>query len=290
MAVHGLEEQPTDNSPMISAATDPSSPAKRLASVAIKYLVAFSLFGYYSLAGSLAEIGPRSQGYHNAKVLWQVQRYLPLPRETWLQQVTLPHSWIMIPLNQYYAFAHFPVTLLFVVWVSVARREQWLRIASVLTVMTFMCLTIDFLLPVAPPRLYTPLAIVDTLHRFGPDVYGAEAVHSIADQYGAMPSLHFGWSVLVAWGVIALCPTLGKLRWAALLHPALTLAAVVLTGNHYWLDCIVAAILIPIAYWLTDGWMKCSSPKLRARLRKPLIGISIPLCLFGLFCVSQIFT
>lgn len=289
MSAHELDTTVTDYSPPRAENTNFLAPLKRLTSVAIKYLVAFSLFGYYALAGSLADLGPRSQGSRNAGTIWRIQHYLPLPSEVWLQQVALPHGWIFIALNRYYAYAHFPVTLLFIVWVSVVHKEYWSRIASVLSVTTFLSLTIEAFVPVAPPRLYTLIGVVDTLARFGPDVYGDATVSKIADQYSAFPSLHFGWSVIVAWGIISLSPGLGKFRWAALLHPMITLAAVILTGNHYWLDCIVAALLIPISISLTDGWMKHASRKLRTRLRKPLVVASIPLCIFGLVCISQVF-
>lgn len=261
----------------------------RIGRVALNYLLVLSLFGYYSLGGALAEMGTRSAGYRNAGYVWAVQRFLHLPSEAWLQQITLSDNWLYTVLNRYYAFMHFPVSLLFVIWVSVARRDQWKRIAAALSVTTFFYLTIDAIFPVAPPRLYAPLGIVDTLAKFGPDVYGAEAVRSVADQYGAMPSIHFGWSVFVAWGVIQLAPKLGPVRWLALVHPLMTLAAVTMTGNHYWLDCIVAALLVPVGIWLTDMWMRHTTPLLRTRMRRPLLIASVPLCLFGLYNISDLF-
>lgn len=266
-----------------------TSPIKRFFRVLISYIIGLSLFGYYSLAGSLAEMGPRSQGYHNAEIVWMIQHYLPLPSEVELQQFAMLHRWIFTPLNLYYAFAHFPATFLFIVWVAVTRKSQWPRVASALTLMTLMCLTIDALFPVAPPRLYTPLSMVDALARFGPDVYGNAAVASVADQYGAMPSVHFGWSVFVAWGIISLYPRLKILRWLALIHPLTTLSAVILTANHYWSDCIVAALLIPAAIWLADCWMRYTSPTLRQRAKKPALIAAVPFCIFGLLCITRVF-
>jgi len=36
-------------------------------------------------------------------------------------------------------------------------------------------------------------------------------------------------------------------RWLALTYPALTLLAVVVTANHYWMDGIAAALLLALA-------------------------------------------
>lgn len=262
---------------------------RRIGRVAIIYLIVLSLFGYYAFAGFLAELGSRSAGYQNARLVWQIQQWIPLPSEVRLQRMTLPFTWLYTIVDYYYTFAHFPVTLIFVIWVAVARRSEWARVASSLSIVTFACLTIEAFFPVAPPRLYTPLGIVDTLAKFGPDVYGNAAVRSVADQYGAMPSLHFGWSVFVAWGIVRLAPRFGGLRWLAVVHPFMTLASVLLTGNHYWLDCIVAALLIPVGVWVTDLWTRRTSTHIRGRMRWPLMVMAIPLCLFGLYNISGIF-
>jgi len=267
----------------------PISIAGRVGRVALNYLLVLSLFGYYSFGAAMAELGSRSAGYRNAGIVWTIQRFLHLPDEAWLQQMTLADNGLYAVLNRYYAFVHFPASLFFVIWVSVARRDQWKRIAAALSVTTFLYLTIDAVFPVAPPRLYAPAGMVDTLAKFGPDVYGAEAVRSVADQYGAMPSIHFGWSVFVAWGIIQLAPKLGVFRWLAVVHPLMTLAAVTLTGNHYWLDCLVAGLLVPVGIWLTDQWMRRTTPSMRARMRRPLLIAAIPLCLFGLYNISGIF-
>jgi hypothetical protein len=72
----------------------------------------------------------------------------------------------------------------------------------------------------------------------------------MANQFAAMPSLHFGWAVLVAYGVARTLDT--RWRWLMVLHPAITLAAIVITANHYWLDAVAALVLIGAAMAL-DG-------------------------------------
>jgi hypothetical protein len=57
-----------------------------------------------------------------------------------------------------------------------------------------------------------------------------------------MPSLHIGWAVLIAVGLIA--TTRSKWRWLWLGHPILTVLVVVGTANHWWLDGVVALLLL----------------------------------------------
>jgi hypothetical protein len=56
-----------------------------------------------------------------------------------------------------------------------------------------------------------------------------------------MPSLHFGWAVLVAWAVVRFGRT--RWRWLSLAHPVLTLLAIIVTANHYWMDAFVALLI-----------------------------------------------
>jgi hypothetical protein len=64
----------------------------------------------------------------------------------------------------------------------------------------------------------------------------------MANQYAAMPSLHVGWALAVAIALIA--AHRGRGRWFWLAHPLITLLVVVATGNHYWLDALVAVALL----------------------------------------------
>ena len=67
----------------------------------------------------------------------------------------------------------------------------------------------------------------------------------LSNQFAAMPSLHFGWALMVAIGLIV--ATRSRWRWLWLLHPLVTLLVIVGTANHYWLDAIVATAMLGIA-------------------------------------------
>ncbi len=83
---------------------------------------------------------------------------------------------------------------------------------------------------------------VDTLQRFGPRIYSTDTSKSVANQFAAMPSLHFGWAFIVAGAYVSIRRTRRSL-WV-MLHPAITLLAIVATANHYWLDAAVAGVLV----------------------------------------------
>jgi hypothetical protein len=71
---------------------------------------------------------------------------------------------------------------------------------------------------------------------------------AVSNQYAAMPSLHFGWSL---WCVFMLWPAVGERRWAKALlvaYPAATLFAIVVTANHFWLDAVGGAAVLAGGY------------------------------------------
>ena len=105
--------------------------------------------------------------------------------------------------------------------------------------------------PLAPPRLSGDGAI-DVMRQFSQ--YGwwgdaASAPRGLGDatnQYAAMPSLHFGWSLwcgIQMWGF-------GSKKWkvAAVLYPTLQALVVVATANHFGLDVLGGALVTLTAF------------------------------------------
>jgi hypothetical protein len=67
-----------------------------------------------------------------------------------------------------------------------------------------------------------------------------------------MPSVHEGWSILVA--AIVFMSTKSRWRYVVCLHPILMMYDVVMTGNHYWADGIVAGVLLAIVIGVLHVW------------------------------------
>jgi hypothetical protein len=178
----------------------------------------------------------------NAHRIVDLERRLGMFTEGWVQNLTL-HSRVVIGLlNRYYVTVHFPLTAFFVVWALVRHRNAFRHIRTWLFVVTAAALAIHVAFPLAPPRMLTEHRFVDTLQRYGPRIYSTNTTQSIANQFAAMPSLHFGWAVIVATGFVAIKRTRRSL--IAFAHPAITLVAIVATANHYWMDAVVALALI----------------------------------------------
>ncbi|MFF3957681.1 phosphatase PAP2 family protein [Streptomyces sp. NPDC001890] len=209
-------------------------------------LLVVGLFVIYKL-GRQAANGHVDEAYRNAGHVWDFERSLHLPDEGAVQSLLLHDETLIHLANTYYATVHFPATLLFLVWLYWRRPRHYIWSRRILAALTGAALVLHLLFPLAPPRLLAATGLVDTGQVYGPSVYGATpATDSMANQFAAMPSLHFGWAVMVAVGLIV--ATRSRWRWLWLLHPLVTLLVIVGTANHYWLDSIVVSALLAVAF------------------------------------------
>lgn len=203
------------------------------------------LAGLYSVwrLARMLPLATTSGAVRRARRIDWFQHWLHLPTELSLQHFVLRHEWFGRFLNYYYAIAHVPALIAFLVWLFVRHRGAYSPWRNALAMVTGFCLIIRFV-RVAPPRFLPDLGYMDLSSRFGMSVYGPVG-SGVSDQFAAMPSIHVGWAAVVSFGIVAAGTS--RWRWIFLLHVILTSLAVVATGNHWWLDGIVAIVLLGLA-------------------------------------------
>ena len=122
--------------------------------------------------------------------------------------------------------------------------------------------------PLAPPRFLTGEGFVDTLAVYGPNDF-SEGGLVTANRFAAMPSRHVGWTVSAGLMLAA-----ARRRWRlgrvlGTLHVLLIVIAVVVSGNHYWLDIVggmavasaaVALARVPPAELAPRWWRRHLGP------------------------------
>jgi hypothetical protein len=104
-----------------------------------------------------------------------------------------------------------------------------------------------------PPRLLDTMpnvnyGFVDTLAKY-PTLwtFNSGAMKDISNQYAAMPSVHCAWAL---WCACALIPRV-KHTWAKVLaglYPTMTVAVIVITANHFFLDAVGGFAIFGIGY------------------------------------------
>ncbi|KAH7318312.1 PAP2 superfamily-domain-containing protein [Stachybotrys elegans] len=227
---------------------------------------------------------------HALQVIHLEQRlglFWEAPFQAWfLARPTLLH-WI----NRVYSFIHIPGTILFLVglyYLTTTRKrlaatgrvsdnvgagpalyEARRRTMATCNLIAFIVFT---LWPCMPPRLLSDptydgdnaveaksFGFVDTVH----STAGESSVwttNRFCNQYAAMPSLHFGYSLLVGLTVATLPITSVRASsWKRIVlfvtgmsYPALILTAIVATANHFVLDAVAGAMVCGLA-WYGNG-------------------------------------
>jgi hypothetical protein len=264
---------PSTRVPRPRGATTTPSTARRSWPAIKEILLVLALFLAYKI-GRLVADGHVSEALSNAQTVWQLERDLRLPSEAGVQDVIIHHRSLVRGANTYYAIVHFPATIACLVWMYLRRPTYYRWTRRILASLTVAALVLHLLMPLAPPRMLLNIGMIDTGQAYGPSVYGAPDSDALANQFAAMPSLHVGWALAVAIALITATRT--RRRWAWLAHPIITLGVVVVTGNHYWLDAIVAAALLALVLVVLPRPEPQSMVALSASIRAPVEGTPPP--------------
>ncbi|WP_280263563.1 phosphatase PAP2 family protein [Nocardia wallacei] len=195
--------------------------------------------------GRLLTADDTVHAFGNAHGVLGLEDRLGLPGETAVQAIFVDHDVVAVPANFYYATAHFTVAVGMLLWLWVFRPEHYRWTRNLMVALTGAALAVHTLFPLAPPRMMPQYGFVDLAALHGQSVYGPIESDGLSNQLAAMPSLHVGWALLLAFAGVAAMRS--GWRWLLLAHPVLTTLIVVGTGNHYWLDAIVAVALLAVA-------------------------------------------
>ncbi|KAF2087967.1 integral membrane protein [Saccharata proteae CBS 121410] len=246
----------------------------------------------------------------HALQLIHIEQKLHLFFELDIQHFFLRHPFLMTWINRIYSFIHIPGTILFLVWLfyyTTTRNrlderqsgknygevdgspagprlyEARRRTMAVCNLLAFVVFT---LWPCMPPRLLSDKTVtgptgeearsygfVDTVHGVG----GEGSVwteNRFCNQYAAMPSLHFGYSLLIGLTIAMIplspqhsrrqhtislpLPFLRRLRLPSvrrlaclvigIAYPLTILIAIIATANHFILDAVAGAIVCGLAW------------------------------------------
>ncbi|MGW7266489.1 bifunctional glycosyltransferase 87/phosphatase PAP2 family protein [Streptomyces sp. NPDC054842] len=195
--------------------------------------------------------GGRAGAERHGEQILAVERFLRLDIERGVNHAVVKAGWLRDFFDFYYASFHFlvPLAVLAVLYARRPADHRWAR--SALGFATLLALVGFWLYPLAPPRLMPGLGVIDTVHGvqdFSKPDYGT--LTELTNQYAAMPSLHFGWSLWCGLVVVVLART-WWMRALGTLHPLFTLAAIVATGNHWVLDAVGGALVVAAGFGIT---------------------------------------
>ena len=200
----------------------------------------------------------------NADWIIDIEQAMGLYIEADVQEVFIDWTAFIQFWNLFYGVAHFLVTFVVLIWVyfaDPAGYRFWRRAGLIATSSALIGFAV---FPLMPPRLLGDCGPYGACRPDSPyvdavrDVGGiwsfeSSGIEAISNQYAAMPSLHIGWAL---WCAILLVPRLERrwAKWLAASYPILTLYAIVVTANHYWIDGVGGVAVIGLGWAASRLW------------------------------------
>jgi hypothetical protein len=188
--------------------------------------------------------GSTADAVANGRRVLDLERNLGIAWEHAAQTAIVGHDAVVTLANWVYIWGHWPLIVVVGTILFVRRRRSYLLLRRAMMVSGALGFLFFALLPVAPPRLM-PLALVDTVAERS-ESYRALQPPALTNPYAALPSLHFGWNLLV--GIVLFATfTVLAVRVFAVLMPVAMAISVVVTANHYVIDVLVGGLLVLLA-------------------------------------------
>jgi len=213
----------------------------------VLYIAAF--YGVYSVIRNTQGSASVSaaEAFAHAREVIRFEEAMGLYFEEGVQEAFLGWRPFIQLWNLFYGTFHFVVTIAALVLLFRRFPARYPRWRNTLAATTGLALIGFAAYPLMPPRLLpAAYGFVDTLKVYGGLwSFDSGPVAQVSNQYAAMPSLHFAWSV---WSSLVLYPMVTR-RWLqelVALYPAATLFAIVVTANHFWLDAAGGAALLGV--------------------------------------------
>jgi len=268
-------------------------------------IVAVAFVLYFGVRGAV--IDRPEAAYRHAIDIIDAQRALGFFWEDDLNNWVRDRLFWAQTMNIIYFYLHFPLIIVFGIWLYYFRRDKYTLTRDAFLASGAIALVVYWLYPVAPPRELPDLAarfdpnspayvsgFLDTLQVHLGYAYDTQSTHWFVNPYAAMPSLHFGWDLLLGLGIIwAYWPheaskmteppqasTHRSFRLLAVVGialPVLQVFSITMTANHFFLDAaaggVVAVAGIGVAVAL-QRWGYPAAAQLARRL--PLPGVQQP--------------
>lgn len=170
--------------------------------------------------------------------------------EPQLQELTLRLDWLRWLADFVYSYLHFPALIAMGLVLWFRDRRQFAFVRNTMYVSMVIGLVFYYTLPAAPPRLMAlhgyDYGFVDTMFGATGEIPYPRPSFYVND-YAAIPSFHFGWIALAAWGLWTSGPN-RLVRTSAVLMTLLMTWASAATANHLLIDMAIGGAVVVVSW------------------------------------------
>jgi hypothetical protein len=220
-------------------------------------LIAPAVFLYFAVRGMVDAHEREAEAIRNGEYLIRLQEFLGISHELTVQSWIMGSDMLVTLMNWIYIWGHWPVVVGTLVWLIVWRPDTFHTYRNAFILSGILAMFVFALYPMAPPRLMPDLAFVDTVAQQS-NSYRVLQPPALTNPFAAMPSLHLGWNLLMGIAIVRESRS-ALARGFGYVMPVGMFLAIVLTGNHYFLDGVAggalatASLLAVMGRWSTVG-------------------------------------
>ena len=224
-----------------AAASGPGRAARAIGVARELVIVGFAA-AVYGAVRAVTE-GSVAQAVANAEAIERTEHILGIGWEQTVQSFIIGSTALVTLANWIYIFGHWPVILGAAMVLYVSRPTHYRVLRNAIITSGLIGFLFFYAFPTAPPRL-ADLGLADTVLEHS-HAYRALQPPSLTNQYAAMPSLHFGWNLLVGLVLFAAFTSVAVRAFAVAMPVAMGFA-VIATANHFVLDVAVSTVVVGI--------------------------------------------
>lgn len=206
-------------------------------------------WGYRFVRGAVD--GKVAAAFQNARELISIERAINLFVEPAVQGWVMGSAWLIHLASWMYVNAQATITLSALVFIYLFHNRSFYFVRNMMMVSMGIALVGYVLFPTAPPRFFPELGFSDSVSNFTGIPQDHVAVNALLNPFAAVPSMHVAFALMLGW-------TLGRLvrRWPFkllwFLYPFVITFVVVVTGNHFWLDALLGALVAAMSAAAAD--------------------------------------
>lgn len=188
-----------------------------------------------------------SQAYANGrKVIHFEHRWMHHLYELTVQRIADSSHFLLTAAAWTYWNSEFTVIGLTLLWIYLRRHERFARFRNAILLANLIGLIGFALMPTAPPWMFPAKGFVGGVN------HSSELIHTLGNQYAAMPSLHAADALIVGYCLALSCRRWwAKALWA--MWPLWVWFCVVATANHYVLDVLAGIAVAVFSLLATAG-------------------------------------
>lgn len=195
----------------------------------------------YEVVRGVAD-GQRAEAITHGQQVIDLERSTHTFFEPSLQAFFLPAHWIIDFANQIYLNSQFAIVVGFFFWLYLFRNDTYYFVRNMFMVSMVFALIGYSLYPTAPPRMYPEFGFVDTINDFSNVNHDSALAKVLINPYAAVPSMHCAFALMIGVTGARVCRRwFTRAVWAA--WPMLVTWVVIVTGNHYWVDAALGAMV-----------------------------------------------